>query len=482
MPQEERKLGRSSRKRALWVKMADRGSHYGNEGILLFKKILVANRGEIAIRIMRAARELGVQTVAVYSDADQEALHVRYADESFPIGPAPSTLSYLHIPNIINAAVQTGAEAIHPGYGFLSENHHFAAICKTWGLVFIGPPADAIEKMGIKAQARQVMKEAGVPVVPGTVGTVEDGAQALAVAETLGYPILVKASYGGGGRGIRVVAGPDELEDALERASREAKSAFGQGDVYLEKYLSNPRHIEIQVLADQLGNVVTLGERESSLQRRRQKVLEEAPSVAVTEIIRQRMSEASARAAKAVHYSSAGTLEFLLDDEGNFYFMEMNTRVQVEHPVTEWVTGVDIVKEQIRIAAGLPLSISQEDVEMRGWSIECRINAEDPEQGFRPSPGRVEVWREPGGPGVRVDSGAGPGYQVQPFYDSLLAKLVVWGQTREEAIARMKRALWEFEVEGVKTTIGMHLKLMEDEAFAAGAIHTNFLAERLSGA
>lgn len=451
-------------------------------GIWLFTKILVANRGEIAIRIMRAARELGVKTVAVYSEADKDALHVQYADEAYPIGPAPATLSYLHIPNIINAAVQTGAEAIHPGYGFLSENHHFAAVCKTWGLVFIGPPPDAIEKMGIKAQARQVMSQAGVPVVPGTEGTISDGHEAAAIAERIGYPILVKASFGGGGRGIRVVERPDELSGALEAASREAKSAFGQGDVYLEKYLHNPRHIEIQVLADAQGNVVTLGERESSLQRRRQKVIEEAPSVAVTEAIRQAMSEASARAARAVGYTSAGTLEFLLDEAGHFYFMEMNTRVQVEHAVTEMVTGIDIVKEQIRVASGEPLDVRQEDVRLNGWSLECRINAEDPDEGFRPSPGQVVVWREPGGPGVRVDSGAGPGYQVQPFYDSLLAKLVTWGRNRDEAVRRMRRALTEFEVEGVKTTIGMHRLLMEDEAFAAGDIHINFLAERIRGA
>lgn len=449
---------------------------------MLFTKILVANRGEIAIRVMRAARELGVKTVAVYSEADKEALHVQYADEAYPIGPAPATLSYLHIPNIINAAVQTGAEAVHPGYGFLSENHHFAAVCKTWGLVFIGPPAGAIEQMGIKAQARHVMSQAGVPVVPGTDGTVSDIREAGPVAERIGYPILVKASFGGGGRGIRVVERADELAGALEAASREAKSAFGQGDVYLEKYLHNPRHIEIQVLADEQGNVVTLGERESSLQRRRQKVIEEAPSVAVTQAIREAMSDASARAARAVGYTSAGTLEFLLDDEGHFYFMEMNTRIQVEHAVTEMVTGVDIVKEQIRVAAGEPLGVRQEDVHLNGWSIECRINAEDPDEGFRPSPGQVVVWREPGGPGVRVDAGAGPGYQVQPFYDSLLAKLVTWGRNREEAVQRMRRALSEFEVEGVKTTLGMHRLLMEDEAFAAGRIHINFLAERMRGA
>ena len=448
----------------------------------LFKKILVANRGEIAIRIMRAAKELGVATVAVYSEADKDAPHVRYADEAFPIGPAPSQLSYLHIPNIINAAVQTGAEAIHPGYGFLSENHHFAAICKTWGLVFIGPPATAIEQMGIKAQARQMMQNAGVPVVPGTEGTVSDLNEAQTIAEQIGYPILVKASFGGGGRGIRIVESADELEDAIERASREAKSAFGQGDVYLEKYLRRPRHIEIQVLADNMGHVVALGERESSLQRRRQKVLEEAPSVAVTPELRRQMSEAAIRAAQAVGYTSAGTLEFLLDEEGRFYFMEMNTRVQVEHPCTEMVTGVDVVKEQIRVAAGLPLSISQDQVQLNGWSIECRINAEDPSKQFRPSPGTITVWHEPAGPGVRVDSGADQGYVVQPFYDSLLAKLVTWGRTREEAIARMRRALSEFRIEGVKTTLQLHQQLMEDPDFVKGDIHTNFLAERMEGA
>ncbi len=448
----------------------------------VFKKILVANRGEIAIRVMRAAKELGIKTVAVYSDADKDAPHVQYADEAFPIGPAQSALSYLHIPNIINAAVHTGAEAIHPGYGFLSENDHFAKVCETWGLVFIGPPAEAIKKMGIKADARSLMRDAGVPVVPGTEGTVSDIDEARRVAEEIGYPILVKASFGGGGRGIRIVEDSDGLADALERASREAKSAFGQGDVYLEKYLLNPRHIEIQVLADKHGNVVTLGERESSLQRRRQKVLEEAPSAAMTPELRARMSEAAVRAATAVNYVSAGTLEFLLDQTGNFYFMEMNTRVQVEHPCTELVTGVDIVKEQIRVAAGLPLSITQEDVAMRGWSIECRINAEDPEMQFRPSPGAVSTWKEPGGPWVRVDAAAQEGYTVQPYYDSLLAKVVTWGRNREEAIERMSRALDEFKVEGVKTTIGLHQQLMQDPQFRSGDIHINFLAERFKGA
>lgn len=448
----------------------------------MFKKILVANRGEIAIRVMRAAKELGIKTVAVYSEADKEAPHVWYADEAFLIGPAQATLSYLHIPNIINAAVHTGAEAIHPGYGFLSENDHFARVCETWGLVFIGPPADAIQQMGIKAGARRIMADAGVPVVPGTEGTVENLEDAKKVAAEIGYPVLVKASFGGGGRGIRIVEDEEGLADALERASREAKSAFGQGDVYLEKYLINPRHIEIQVLADRQGHVITLGERESSLQRRRQKVLEEAPSAGMTPALRQRMSEAAARAARAVNYHSAGTLEFLLDSAGAFYFMEMNTRVQVEHPCTELITGVDIVKEQIRVAAGLPLSLSQDEVEFRGWSIECRINAEDPESGFRPSPGTVTTWREPGGPWVRVDAAAREGYQVQPYYDSLLAKLVTWGRDRAEAIDRMTRALGEFEVQGVKTTIDMHKTLMADEEFRQGNIHINFLADRYRGA
>ncbi len=448
----------------------------------MFTKILVANRGEIAIRVMRAAKELGVKTVAVYSDVDKDAPHVQYADEAFPIGPAQSQLSYLHIPNIINAAVHTGAEAIHPGYGFLSENDHFARVCETWGLVFIGPPATAIQQMGIKAGARRLMEEAGVPVVPGTEGTVTDLEDAKQIAQKIGYPVLVKASFGGGGRGIRIVEDADGLADALERASREAQSAFGQGDVYLEKYLINPRHIEIQVLADKMGHVVTLGERESSLQRRRQKLLEEAPSSGMTPELRSAMSDAARRAALAVDYESAGTLEFLLDQSGAFYFMEMNTRVQVEHACTEVITGVDIVQEQIRIAQGLPLSITQEEVNFSGWSIECRINAEDPDKEFRPSPGQVTVWREPGGPWVRVDAAAQEGYTVQPYYDSLLAKVVTWGRDRDEAMRRMARSLDEFRVEGVKTTIGMHQKLMTDEQFRRGDIHINFLAERFKGA
>lgn len=470
----------------LWTRVSDYGcinAEHFRRWLGLFKKILIANRGEIAIRIIRAAHDLGISTVAVYSEADRDALHLQYADETFPIGPAPAQLSYLHIPNLINAAVHTGAEAIHPGYGFLAENHHFAEVCNTWNLVFIGPRPAAIERMGIKALAREALAQAGVPVVPGSSGALADPAEAEAIAESIGYPIMVKASYGGGGRGIRVVESVDQLADAIERASREAVSSFGQGDVYLEKYLHNPRHIEIQILADGAGNVVSLGERESSLQRRRQKILEEAPSVAVTPEIREAMSAAAIRAAQAVDYTGAGTVEFLLDEEsGAFYFMEMNTRVQVEHPVTEMVTGFDIVKEQILVAAGEPLSFRQEDVRLSGWSLECRINAEDPEQGFRPSPGTLAKWREPGGPGVRVDAGVSAGSSVQPFYDSLLAKLVTWGRTREEAIARMRRALWEFEIEGVETTLDLHRRLMDDEDFRAGRVHTNFLGTRIAGA
>lgn len=448
----------------------------------LFKKILVANRGEIAMRVLRAAREMGIKTVAVYSEADREALHVRYADERFPIGPAPSSESYLHIPNVINAAVQTGAEAIHPGYGFLSENHRFAEVCRIWNLKFIGPSPDAIERMGDKAFARRTMAAAGVPVIPGSDGVVHSVEEARRVAETVGYPLLVKATGGGGGRGIRIVESAAQLEESLERASREAQSSFSNPDVYLERFIANPRHIEIQVLADELGHVATLGERESSLQRRRQKVMEEAPSPAVTPELRQAMSEAAVVAARAVNYTSAGTLEFLLDEDGKFYFMEMNTRVQVEHAVTEMVTGIDIVKEQIRIAAGEPLSFAQEDVRLNGWAIECRINAEDPEHQFRPSPGTVSRWDPPQGPWVRVDEGAFLGYQVQPFYDSLLAKLIAWGRDREEAIARMRRALYEFQVEGVHTTIPLHRQLMEDPEFVAGHLSTHFLADRMAGA
>ncbi|MDA8197865.1 MAG: acetyl-CoA carboxylase biotin carboxylase subunit [Thermaerobacter sp.] len=448
----------------------------------MFKKILVANRGEIAMRVLRAARELGVQTVAVYSEADRDALHVRYADERFPIGPAPSSESYLHIPNVINAAVQTGAEAIHPGYGFLSENHRFAEVCRIWNLKFIGPPPAAIEHMGDKAAARRTMAQAGVPVIPGSDGVVASVEDARRAAERIGYPLLVKASGGGGGRGIRIVESADQLAESFERAAREAQSSFSNADVYLERFIANPRHIEIQILADEHGHVVTLGERESSLQRRRQKIMEEAPSPALTPELRAAMSEAAVLAARAVDYTSAGTLEFLLDEDGRFYFMEMNTRVQVEHAVTEMVTGIDIVKEQITIAAGEPLSFGQQDVQMSGWSIECRINAEDPEHQFRPSPGTVTKWVPALGPGVRVDEGAYPGYQVQPFYDSLLAKLVVWGRDRQEAVARMRRALYEFQVEGVHTTVGLHRQLMEDPAFVAGELSTHFLADRIAGA
>ncbi|MCY0881926.1 MAG: acetyl-CoA carboxylase biotin carboxylase subunit, partial [Firmicutes bacterium] len=438
------------------------------------------NRGEVAIRVLRAAKDLGLSTVAVYSDADKNALHLQYADETFNIGGAPPHLSYLHIPNIINAAVQTGAQAIHPGYGFLAENHRFAEVCKIWGIEFIGPPAQAIEKMGVKAQARAIMAAAGVPIVPGSDGSVTSLAEAKKVAERIGYPILVKASLGGGGRGIQVVERPEDLAEALERSRREAEINFGQGDVYLEKRLMNPRHIEIQVIADKQGHVVTLGERESSLQRRRQKVLEEAPSTAITPELREQMSAVAAHATQAVGYYGAGTFEFLLDETGHFYFMEMNTRIQVEHACTEMVTNRDLVKEQIRVAAGDPLSFTQDMVKMNGWSIECRINAEDPLQGFRPSPGHVRIWREPSGPWVRVDAGVAAGYDIVPFYDSLAAKLIVWGQDRQEAIMRMRRALDEFQIEGIATTIPLHQRILRDEEFVAGRLSIDFLENRLA--
>ena len=441
----------------------------------MFTKILVANRGEIAVRIIRACRELGIATVAVYSEADREALHVQMVDEAYCIGPAASRESYLNMSRIISVALLTGADAIHPGYGFLAENASFAQLCKDCSVTFIGPDAEAIQKMGDKAAAKATMREAGVPLVPGTEGLIEDIDEALAVAGEIGYPVIVKATAGGGGRGMRVANDAQELTAAIRQAQKEAESAFGNAGVYLEKFVEEPRHVEIQIMADKHGNIVHLGERDCSIQRRHQKLVEEAPSPALDEKLRKKMGEAAVAAARAVKYHGAGTVEFLLDKNGNFYFMEMNTRIQVEHPVTEMVTGIDLIKEQIRVAAGELLSFSQEDVKINGWAIECRINAENPAKNFMPSPGKVVRYLPPGGYGIRIDSAVYPGYTITPFYDSMVAKLIAWGKDREEAIARMKRALGEFAIEGVDTTIPFHARLLEHPAFVSGRFATNFL-------
>jgi len=447
----------------------------------MFKKILIANRGEIAVRVIRACRDMNIATVAVYSQADADSLHVKLADEAVCVGPPPNKDSYLNAPNIISAAVITGAEAVHPGYGYFSEVPSFAEACEACRLKFIGPKPLSIEKMGDKAKAREIMQNAGVPVIPGTKGVLQNEQEAFRVAAKMGYPVLVKAAAGGGGRGIRLVPNEEELAKVLKIAQTEAESAFGNPDVYMEKYIEEPRHIEVQVLADEHGNVVHLGERECSIQNgRHQKMLEEAPSVALTDSLRTKIGEAAVRAAKAVGYVNAGTVEFLLDNKGNFYFMEMNTRVQVEHPVTEAITGVDIVKEQIRIAAGEKLRLNQKDIKIRGHAIECRITAEDPDKGFTPSSGRIENLILPGGFGVRVDTHIYPGYVVPPYYDSLLAKLIAWGPSREEAISRMTRCLDEFTIEGLKTNISFHQKIMANEYFRRGELSTSFIKRRMS--
>ena len=441
----------------------------------MFRKVLIANRGEIALRIIRACRELGIRTVAVYSEADRDSLHVRFADEDVCIGPAPARDSYLNIPRIIAAAEITGADAIHPGYGFLAENAEFAEICEHSNIVFIGPTAEQIRLMGDKAVARRTMAEQGVPTVPGSDGTISDVDEAARIAEEIGFPVLIKAAAGGGGKGMRVAPDRETFAKQFLNAQREAEAAFGDPSVYLEKYLVRPRHIEIQLLGDSFGRVVHLGERECSIQRRHQKLIEEAPSPVMTPELRERMGEAAVRGAQAIGYRSAGTIEFLVDEDGNFYFMEMNTRIQVEHPVTEMVTGIDLIKEQIRIAAGEPLSVPEGPVELRGHAIECRINAEDPARNFAPSPGKIEIFHPPGGPGVRVDSHVYAGYHVPPHYDSLLAKLIVHANTRQEAIARMKLALESFIIEGVHTTIPFLIELLDDPDFVAGNIDTKFL-------
>ncbi|MGO0060872.1 acetyl-CoA carboxylase biotin carboxylase subunit [Brevibacillus fluminis] len=441
----------------------------------MFQKIVIANRGEIAVRIIRACHEMGIATVAVYSEADRESLHVKMADEAYCIGPTASKDSYLNMASIMSVATKVGADAIHPGYGFLAENADFAEICAACNITFIGPDPEAITKMGDKSTAKDTMKKAGVPTVPGTDGLIESIEEALAIASQIGYPVIVKATAGGGGRGMRVANSAEELEKAIGLAQNEAKTAFGNPGVYLEKFVEGPRHVEIQVMADKHGNVVYLGERDCSIQRRHQKLIEEAPSPALGKKLRQEMGEAAVAAAKAVNYHGAGTVEFLLDKHGKFYFMEMNTRIQVEHPVTEMVTGFDLIKEQILVASGEKLSFTQADVKLNGWSIECRINAENPVKNFMPSPGRIVNYLPPGGYGVRVDSAAYSGYQIPPYYDSMIAKLIVWGKTREEAIERMKRALSEFMVEGIHSTIPFHLKMMDHEVFRSGHFDTKFL-------
>lgn len=440
------------------------------------KKILIANRGEIAVRIIRACKELGLETVAVYSDADRDALHVKIADEAFCIGPKLSKDSYLNFSNIISVAKMTDCDGIHPGYGFLAENASFAEMCEEVNIEFVGPTSDAIARMGTKDVARETMRLAGVPIVPGSDGLVADEEEALTVAQEIGYPVIIKATAGGGGKGIRVARDPEELKKGIKVTQKEAAAAFGNPGVYLEKFIEVFRHVEIQVLADKHGNTVHLGERDCSIQRRMQKLVEEAPSPALTPELRKEMGQAAVKAAEAVDYRGAGTVEFIFDHiNKKFYFMEMNTRIQVEHPVTEMITGIDLIQQQLKVAAGEKLPFKQEDIKINGWSIECRINAENPEKNFMPSPGVVDMYLPPGGNGVRVDSAVYPGYKIPPFYDSMVAKLIVHADTREEAVARMRRALDEFVVEGVKTTIPFHYNLMKHDVFISGDFDTKFL-------
>ncbi len=445
----------------------------------MFKKILIANRGEVALRIIIACRELGIRTVAVYSEADEDSLHVRFADEDIRIGPARSADSYLNVPNIISAAEVTGADAIHPGYGFLSESAYLAEVCEACHIKFIGPDPEVIRLMGDKARARRVMKKAGLPILPGSDGPLESEEKALKIAKEIGYPVIIKATAGGGGRGMRVVRSPGELPHAFKTAQREAEAAFGVADVYVEKYVESPRHIEFQVLGDHFGNIVHLGERECSIQRRHQKLIEESPSPALTEKIRRKMGGVVVDAARAVQYRNAGTFEFLMAPDDRFYFMEANTRLQVEHGVTEMVTGIDIVKEQIRIAAGEKLSFKQAEVTFTGHSIECRVNAEDPDT-FVPSPGLIHVFSIIQGPGVRVETLAHSECTISPYYDSMIAKIIVHGRDRHEAIARMRRTLEMAVVEGIKTNIPMHVRILQDPDFIAGKLSTSFMERFLA--
>ena len=442
-------------------------------------KILIANRGEIALRILHSCEELGITTVAVHSTIDRQALHVQLADESVCIGPPPSSKSYLNIPNIISAALTRNATAIHPGYGFLAENARFAEICADHQITFIGPSPDAMRAMGDKSTAKKTMQKAGVPTVPGSPGLIESEQDALRIAAEIGYPVIIKATAGGGGRGMRLVREESEFVRMFQAAQGEAEAAFGNGGVYLEKFIERPRHIEFQILADNYGHVIHLGERDCSIQRRHQKLLEEAPSPFLNPKLRQKMGDAAIKAAKSINYTGAGTVEFLVDASGSFYFMEMNTRIQVEHPVTEMITGLDLITEQIRVAQGEKLSLTQSQVNLSGHAIECRINAEDPDQNFRPHPGKISGYLPPGGPGVRVDSHVYTDYEIPPYYDSLIGKLIVWAPNREMAIKRMKRALKECAITGIPTTIDFHRRILETPAFLAGDVYTNFIEEHL---
>ncbi|MEA4827289.1 MAG: acetyl-CoA carboxylase biotin carboxylase subunit [Clostridium sp.] len=446
----------------------------------MFSKILIANRGEIAVRIIRACREMGIETVAIYSEIDRDSLHVSLADEAVCVGPAKPQESYLNMENIISATVLSGAQAIHPGFGFLSENSKFAQMCKDCNIVFIGPEVEAIENMGNKSKAREIMIKSGVPVIPGTEGSVETLDEALDAAEKIGYPVMVKASAGGGGRGIRIVKDSEELKKAFEAAKGEARISFGDDTMYIEKFIENPRHVEFQILGDNYGNIIHLNERDCSIQRKNQKVLEETPCPVMTEELRRKMGEVAVKAASAVGYKSAGTIEFLLDDKNNFYFMEMNTRIQVEHPITEMITGMDLVKEQIKIAAGERIELTQEEVKINGHSIECRINAENPKMGFRPSPGIINIQHIPGGNGIRIDSGIYEGYKLPPNYDSMIAKLIVHGKNREEAISKMKRALEELVISGIDTNIEFQLEILYNEIFEEGSYNTGFIGREFN--
>ena len=447
----------------------------GRSEEMMFKKILIANRGEIAVRIIRACREMGILTVAVCSEADREALHAQLADETICIGPAAAKDSYLNMESIISATLVSGAEAIHPGFGFLSENSKFVRMCNQCNITFIGPAADTMERMGNKSEARNTMMKAGVPVVPGTKEPIYDGMVGIELAKEIGYPIMIKASAGGGGKGMRVAESEEEFLEKFETAQREAVNGFGDNTMYLERYVKNPRHVEIQVLADQKGNTIYLGERDCSIQRRHQKMIEEAPSIAIDETLRKKMGEAAVKAAKATGYYSAGTIEFLLDQNNEFYFMEMNTRIQVEHPVTEMITGVDLIKEQIKIAAGETLALRQEDVKISGHAIECRINAEDPDKNFMPCPGTVNYIHFPGGKGIRVDSALYAGCTIPPYYDSMVAKLIVHDETRELAIKKMRSALGELIVQGVKTNLDYQYEILNDEEYVKGNVDTGFI-------